>query len=346
MSKTHESNGTEKLIIIGSGPAGWTAALYAARASLNPLVYPGRAVGKDLLPGGQLMLTTDVENYPGFPEGLMGPQMMELFFKQALRFGTRVVTDQGVQTSDTIEHGLYTPFQNVESVDLSKRPFHAKGDNGFECHAEAVIIATGAKANWIGLENEQRLAQSGGGVSACAVCDGALPMFRDQELAVVGGGDSAVEEASYLTKFASKVYMIHRRDQLRASKIMQQRARDNKKIEILWNKKVIEVHGAEKVTGVQLQDTQDGQTSDLSIGGLFMAIGHTPITEFLDGQIDLDAKGYIRLKDPDRSTTNVEGAFAAGDVADSVYRQAVTAAGMGCKAAIDAERWLAEQGIE
>ena len=171
-------------------------------------------------------------------------------------------------------------------------------------------------------------------------------MFRDQALAVVGGGDSAVEEASYLTKFAAKVYMIHRRDQLRASKIMQQRAMDNKKIEILWNKKVTEVHGADKVTGVQLEDTQDGQKSDLEIGGLFMAIGHTPITEFLNGQIDLDVKGYVRLKDPDRSTTNVEGVFAAGDVADSVYRQAITAAGMGCKAAIDAERWLAEQGIE
>jgi thioredoxin reductase (NADPH) len=345
MTKTQGSNGTEKLIIIGSGPAGWTAAIYAARANLEPLVYPGRAVGKDLLPGGQLMLTTDVENYPGFPEGLMGPQMMELFFKQALRFGTRVVTDQGVRSGDAIETGLYTPFQNVESVDLSKRPFHVKGDSGFSRDAEAVIIATGAKANWIGLENEQRLAQSGGGVSACAVCDGALPMFRDQELAVVGGGDSAVEEASYLAKFASKVYMIHRRDQLRASKIMQHRAMDNAKIEILWNKKVIEVHGAEKVTGVQLQDTRDGQTSDLFVGGLFMAIGHTPITEFLDDQIDLDEKGYIRLKDSDRSTTNVEGVFAAGDVADSVYRQAVTAAGMGCKAAIDAERWLAEQGI-
>ena len=346
MSETQPSNVTEKLVIIGSGPAGWTAALYAARANLEPLVFPGRAMGKDLLPGGQLMLTTDVENYPGFPEGLMGPQMMELFFKQALRFGTRVVTDKGIRTSDQIETGLYTPFQNVASVALSKQPFHVEGDNGFACDARALIIATGAKANWMGLENEQRLAQSGGGVSACAVCDGALPMFRDQVLAVVGGGDSAVEEASYLTKFAAKVYMIHRRDQLRASKIMQQRALGNKKIEVLWNKVVTEVYGEKAVTGVQLEDTQTGQSSDVSVSGLFMAIGHTPITEFLDGQIDLDAKRYVQLKDPYRSTTNVEGVFAAGDVADSVYRQAVTAAGMGCKAAIDAERWLAEQGIE
>lgn len=336
----------EKVVIVGSGPAGWTAAVYAARANLNPLVFPGRATGKDLLAGGQLMLTTDVENYPGFPEGIMGPEMMELFFKQAMRFGTRVVTDDGVQSGDEVSAGLFTPFQNVESVDLSKRPFHVKGDNGFECDAQAVIIATGAKANWMGLENEQRLAQSGGGVSACAVCDGALPMFREKELAVVGGGDSAVEEASYLTKFASKVYMIHRRDQLRASKIMQDRALNNPKLEVLWNKVVVDVMGDEMISGVRLKDTQSGEESDLPLSGLFMAIGHTPITEFLNGQLDLDEKGYVKLADTYRSTTNVEGCFVAGDVSDSVYRQAVTAAGMGCKAAIDAERWLAEQGIE
>lgn len=340
------NNSVEKIVIIGSGPAGWTAALYAARANLEPLVFPGRATGKDLLPGGQLMLTTDVENYPGFPEGITGPEMMELFFKQALRFDTRVVTDSGVKGGDELTGGLFTPFQNVQSVDLSQSPFHVSGDGGFECKAHSLVIATGAKANWMGLENEQRLAQSGGGVSACAVCDGALPMFRDQVLAVVGGGDSAVEEGTYLAKFASKVYMIHRRDKLRASKIMQERAFKNEKIEILWHKVVKDVLGDEKITGVRLQDTRNGDESEIELGGLFMAIGHTPITEFLNGQLDLDQKGYIKLKDAYRSTSSVGGVFVAGDVADSVYRQAVTAAGMGCKAAIDAERWLAERGIE
>ena len=220
------------------------------------------------------------------------------------------------------------------------------GEDDTEYRAHAVIIATGATANWLGLDNEQRLAQSGGGVSACAVCDGALPVFRDQELAVVGGGDSAVEEATYLTKFASKVYLIHRRDQLRASRIMAQRAKENPKIEILWNKIPVDVLGDQKVTGVKLKDTQSGDESDLPVGGLFMAIGHTPATEFLAGQLELDEKRYVKLADPYRSTTSVEGVFAAGDVVDSVYRQAITAAGMGCKAALDAERWLAEQGVE
>ena len=204
----------ERVVIVGSGPAGWTAALYASRANLSPLVFPGRATSKDVIPGGQLMLTTDVENYPGFPEGIKGPDMMDLFLRQALRFGTRVVTDRGV--AGEAEGGLYGQFQNVDEIDLSTRPFRIRGDGDYEALAHAVIIATGAKANWLGIENEQRLATSGGGVSACAVCDGALPMFRDKPLAVVGGGDSAVEEATYLTKFASKVYMIHRRDQLRA----------------------------------------------------------------------------------------------------------------------------------
>ncbi len=338
----------EKVTIIGSGPAGWTAAIYAARANLNPLVFPGRATGKDLMPGGQLMLTTEVENYPGFPAGVQGPEMMQQFAKQALRFGTRVVTDDGIRSADQInmDAPLYTPFQNVQSVDFSSHPFTVTGDNGLVVKSHAVIVATGAKANWLGLENEQRLAQSGGGVSACAVCDGALPMFRDAELGVVGGGDSAVEEASYLTKFASKVYMIVRRDQLRASKIMQQRAMDNPKIEILWNKRVVDVLGDNVITGVLLEDTKTGEREEKKLGGLFLAIGHTPITGFLQGQLDLDDTGYIKLKDPYRSLTSVEGVFAAGDVADHVYRQAITAAGMGCKAAIDAERWLAEQGIE
>ncbi len=339
----------EKVVIVGSGPAGWTAAIYAARANLDPLVFPGKAAGSDLLPGGQLMLTTDVENYPGFPDGVTGPDMMQLFMRQALRYGTRVVTTNGVKSKEELsgDTPLWSAsFQNVESVDLGQQPFRVVGDAGFEIMAHAVIIATGAKANWIGLENEQRLAQSGGGVSACAVCDGALPLFRDKELAVVGGGDSAVEEATYLTKFASKVYLIHRRDQLRASKIMQDRALNNKKIEILWNKSVVDVLGDDVISGVRLKDTVSGDESELSLGGLFVAIGHTPITGFLKGQLDLDDAGYIKLADTYRSTTNVDGVFAAGDVSDHVYRQAITAAGMGCKAAIDAERWLAEKGID
>ena len=346
-AKTTSERSIENVVIIGSGPAGWTAALYTARANLDPLICPGRATGKDLMPGGQLMLTTDVENYPGYPDGVGGPQMMADFAKQALRFGVRLVTDSGVKAADEIDanNALFTPYQNVQSVDLSKRPFHVVGDAGFECDTHALIIATGAKANWIGLDNEQRLAQSGGGVSACAVCDGALPMFRDQELAVVGGGDSAVEEATFLTKFASKVYMIHRRDELRASKIMAQRALDNPKIEVLWNKIVIDVLGDDMITAVKLKDTQTDAESELPLKGLFLGIGHTPISQFLDGQIDLDDAGYIKLADPGRSTTNVEGVFAAGDVADHVYRQAITAAGMGCKAALDAERWLSDQGL-
>lgn len=339
------SNGIERITIIGSGPAGWTAAIYAARANLTPLVFPGRAVGKDLLPGGQLMLTTDVENYPGFPDGVMGPDMMQQFFQQAMRFGTRVVTDGGVKGGHEVSGGLFSLFQNVESVDLSARPFRIRGDNGTECQSHAIIIATGAKANWLGLDHEQRLAQSGGGVSACAVCDGALPMFRNQQLAVVGGGDTAVEEAMYLTKFASKVYMIHRRDELRASKIMQDRVLENDKVQILWNRVVVDVLGDDKVTGVRIRDTQTNQENELAVGGLFVAIGHTPISGFLSGQLDLDDVGYVRLRDPARTATSIDGVFAAGDVADPIYRQAVTAAAMGCKAAIDAERWLAVSGI-
>jgi thioredoxin reductase (NADPH) len=338
----------EKVLVIGSGPAGWTAAIYAARANLYPLMFPGRAAGKDLVPGGQLMLTTEVENFPGFPDGISGPEMMQLFARQALRFGTRVVADGGIKTGDDLDanYPLYASFQDVQRVDLSRRPFHIVGDGGFECHAHAVIICTGAKARWLGLENEQRLAQSGGGVSACAVCDGALPMFRDRPLAVVGGGDSAVEEASYLTKFASKVYMIVRRDELRASKIMQERAFNNPRLEILWKKQVKDVHGDEHITGVTLFHSDTKEEEHLELSGLFMALGNTPITAFLDGQLELDDAGYIRLADRGGSQTSVEGVFAGGDVADHVYRQAITAAGMGCRAAIDAERWLAAQGIE
>ena len=338
----------EKVIIIGSGPAGWTAAIYSARANLRPLVLAGRpkSFPSLVLPGGQLMLTTEVENYPGFPDGVTGPGMMAAFEQQAVRFGTRIVTDDGLTPDvSNSDDGHTAKYHDCMAVDLSARPFKVVGEDDTVYQANAVIIATGATANWLGLENEQRLARSGGGVSACAVCDGAMPMFRNKELAVVGGGDSAVEEATYLTKFAGKVYMIHRRDELRASKIMARRALDNPKIEVLWNKIVIDVLGDASITGVRLKDTKTEETSDLPLSGLFMGIGHTPATKFLEGQLDLNEKGYVKLKDPYRTTTTVEGVFAAGDVADSVYRQAVTAAAMGCKAAIDAERWLAEKGI-
>ncbi|MFQ5422769.1 MAG: thioredoxin-disulfide reductase [Phycisphaerae bacterium] len=339
----------EKVIIIGSGPAGWTAAIYAARANLAPLVLAGRPKSSPslVLPGGQLMLTTDVENYPGFPEGITGPKMMAFFEQQAMRFGTRIVTDEGM-TPDVSnpDDGHSYKYHDCKAVDFSVRPFKVVGEDDTVYETHSVIVATGAVANWIGLENEQRLARTGGGVSACAVCDGAMPIFRGKELGVVGGGDSAVEEATYLTKFAGKVYMIHRRDELRASKIMQKRAIDNPKLEVLWNKVVVDVLGDPSITGVRLKDTVTGEETERTLGGLFVAIGHTPATAFLNGQLDLDKKGYVTLKDPYRSTTSVEGVFAAGDIADSVYRQAITAAGMGCKAAIDAERWLATQGIE
>jgi len=337
---------SEKVVIIGSGPAAWTAAIYASRADLEPLVFAGRPKQSPslVLPGGQLMLTTEVENYPGFSEGITGPKMMAAFEQQAVRFGTRIQTDDGQRpdVSDPDDGHSYK-YHDCKGVDLSSRPFKMFDEDGSAIETQALIVATGATANWLGLENEQRLARSGGGVSACAVCDGALPIFRDKELAVIGGGDSAVEEASYLTKFASKVYLIHRRDELRASKIMAERAMDNPKIEILWNTVVTDVLGDEKIEGLKLKDTRNGKEREMPVGGLFLAIGHTPATDFLEGQLDLDEKKYIKLKDPFRTTTSVEGVFAAGDVVDSFYRQAVTAAGMGCKAALDAERFLAEQ---
>ena len=344
-----QNNKAEKVIIIGSGPAGWTAAIYAARANLSPLVFAGRpkSVPSTLLPGGQLMMTTEVENYPGFPEGVTGPKMMAYFEQQAVRFDARIVTDNGFHPDvSNPDDGHMYAYHDCRRVGLSQRPFLVIGEDDTEYRTHALIIATGATANWLGLENEKRLAQSGGGVSACAVCDGALPVFRDKVLAVVGGGDSAVEEATYLTKFASKVHLIHRRDQLRASKIMAKRAMDNPKIEILWNKVLVDVLGGEKITGVQLKDTKTGEESMLELSGLFMALGHTPATDFLKGQLELDDKKYVKLADPYGSATSIEGVFGAGDCVDSVYRQAITAAGMGCKAAIDAERWLAETGIE
>ena len=317
----------EDVVIIGSGPAGWTAAVYAARARLEPLVFEG-APSREMIPGGQLMFTTEVENFPGFPEGVDGQKLMLEMKTQAERFGTRVVTD------------------DVVEVDHSSRPFRLRTAEGNTVHSRTVIVATGARANWLGLENEQRLAQTGGGVSACAVCDGALPAFRDQVLAVVGGGDSAMEEALYLTKFAREVVVIHRRNTFRASPIMVERALENPRIRVEWNTVVSEVLGEEFITGLRLRDTGTGEERELQVGGLFLAIGHTPNTGFLRRVVELDEAGYILPRTPWRTETSVAGIFAAGDVMDSYYRQAVTAAGTGCMAALEAERFLAHHGGE
>ncbi|WP_419935138.1 thioredoxin-disulfide reductase [Candidatus Palauibacter sp.] len=315
----------ETLVIIGSGPAAWTAAIYAARASLNPLVYEG-AGSRTMVPGGQLMFTTDVENYPGFPDGVSGIDMMLDFKKQAVRFDTRVVTE------------------DIVEVDFSRRPFRLRSSGKQEVLAETVVLATGANARWLGVPGEERLAQSGGGVSACAVCDGALPHFRGQVVAVVGGGDSAMEEALYMTKFAGEVLLIHRRDELRASQIMQERALASDRMRFLWNKTVQEVMGDDVITGLRLRDTVTGEVSEIEVGGMFVAIGHIPNTGFLQGQIDLKENGYVRLPTAWRTETNVPGVFAAGDVMDDYYRQAVSAAGTGCMAALEAERFLAHNG--
>ncbi len=317
----------EQIVIIGSGPAAWTAAIYAARADLSPLVIEG-AGSRTMIPGGQLMFTTEVENYPGFPEGVTGIQMMSDFREQAVRFETRVITE------------------DVSEVDFSVRPLLVKTSGGVEIESDAVILATGANANWIGLENEERLAQSGGGVSACAVCDGALPHFRDQVIAVVGGGDSAMEDALYMAKFAKEVVVIHRRDTLRASKIMQDRAFAEEKIRFEWNQNVVDVLGDDVITGVLLRDTATGEELELAVGGLFVAIGHDPNTGFLNGQVALKDNGFVDTPTSWRTTTSVPGVFAAGDVMDDFYKQAVTAAGTGCMAALDAERWLAHGGPE
>lgn len=304
----------EKLIIIGSGPAGLTAALYAARAELNPLVFEGVAAG------GQLMITTDVENYPGFPDGIMGPELMDQFRKQAERFGARMRQ------------------VDVTEVDFSRRPFLLKvGADEFT--ADAVIVSTGASAQWLGVPGEEKL--TGRGVSACATCDGFF--FRDQELIVVGGGDTAMEEALFLTKFASKVTIVHRRKEFRASKIMAERALAHPKIDVLWDTIVTEIHGDSAVTGVSLESTLTGEASKKEIDGVFIAIGHKPNTDLFVDQLDMDQNGYLVVDQGGGTGTTVEGVFAAGDVADHVYRQAVTAAGTGCRAAIDAERWLAHQ---
>lgn len=304
-----------KLIIVGSGPAGLTAALYSARANLNPLVFEG------IQPGGQLTITTEVENYPGYPEGIMGPELMEAMRKQAQRFGAT------------------TLFKNVSKVDFSKRPFRLWSDDE-EYTAEAVIISTGASAKWLGIPSEK--VYMGYGVSACATCDGFF--FRGLEVIVVGGGDTAIEEATFLTKFASKVTIIHRRDSLRASKIMQAKAEKNPKIDFVWDSVVDEILGTSEnekkvVTGVVLRNVHTNETRILKTDGVFMGIGHKPNTDLFVGQIAMDQTGYIKTEKP-RTATNIPGVFAAGDVADSIYRQAVTAAGSGCMAAIDAERWL------
>lgn len=322
---------SEKVIIIGSGPAGWTAAIYAARAQLSPLVYEGAFTEENrlrgVLPLGQLNLTTEVENFPGFPEGVTGPELMTRMREQAEKSGARIITE------------------DIESIDLSKRPFVLKDSAGATVQAHAVIIATGASANYLGLESESKYKNLG--VSACAVCDGALPRFRNQPLVVVGGGDSAAEEATYLTKFASTVHLIHRRDKLRASRVMAERLLSNPKVTPHWFCVVDEVLGNDKqgVTGVRVKNVQSGQTHEIAAAGMFVAIGHTPNTRFLGGQLATDEKGYLKLADAWRTTTAIDGVFAAGDVVDATYRQAITAAGMGCKAALDAERWLAEKGV-
>jgi thioredoxin reductase (NADPH) len=302
-----------RVIIVGSGPAGYTAAIYAARAELEPLVIAG------LQFGGQLMLTTEVENYPGFPEGITGPDMMELFQKQAERFGTKIV------------------MEDATEIDLSERPFKIKTDEA-AFTADAVILAMGASAKWMGIDSEQRLMNKG--VSACATCDGAL--FRGKAMAVIGGGDTALEEALFLTRFATKVSVIHRRDSLRASKIMQDRALAHEKIEFEWNSVVDEIVGDDFVTGVRLRDVNNDETREIPVEAAFVAIGHQPNTKLVSDQIEVDSVGYIVPK-AGTSLTSVEGVFACGDAMDAVYRQAITAAGTGCMAAIDAERWLASQ---
>ncbi|MFQ5482425.1 MAG: thioredoxin-disulfide reductase [Nitrospinaceae bacterium] len=311
----------KNLTIIGSGPAGHTAAIYAARANLQPFMFEGYVRGGSA--GGQLTTTTDVENYPGFPEGVDGPELMRLFRKQAERFGTEMVGE------------------DVQAVDFSVKPFMVKGD-ATTVRTHSVIIATGATARRMGVPGEDKLWNNG--ISACAVCDGALPFFRNQPLMVVGGGDTAVEEATYLTKFGKVVYLVHRRDQLRASKIMQERALNNEKIQILWNPVLEDAVGEEFVTAARIKNAQTGEVRDLPLAGIFYAIGHTPNTEIFKGQLDLDETGYIRIQ-PGTQKTNVDGVFAAGDVHDHKYRQAVTAAGSGCASALECERWLGEQGL-
>ena len=316
MSNTEKPTTHHRVLILGSGPAGLTAAIYAARANLSPALVHGP------LPGGQLTTTTEVENFPGFEHGIQGPDLMQTMEKQAKRFGTQILVDQ------------------IVSADLSKRPFNLKGNSGsYSC--DALIISTGATAKLIGLDREKEL--MGFGVSTCATCDGAF--FRERIIMVVGGGDSACEEANFLTRFGSKVYLVHRRDKLRASKIMQDRVLSNPKIEVLWNRAVTDIKGSRNdgVTGVVLQDTTTGKSEEVATDALFVAIGHTPNSDLFKGALKMDENGYI-VPEPNSTRTNIEGVFACGDVQDHVFRQAITAAGTGCMAAIEAERWLEGQG--
>jgi len=305
-----------KCLIIGSGPAGYTAAIYASRANLSPVLYTGKE------PGGQLTITNDVENYPGYPEGIMGPQMMEDFKNQALRFGTDI------------------RYELIEKVDFTGPVHKIWSETGHEIHADAVIIATGASARWLGLESEQKLMNKG--VSACAVCDGLF--FRGQEVAIVGAGDTAAEEATYLAKLCKKVHLLVRRDEMRASKIMQDRVMNTPNLEVHWNTETEEILGTDGVEGIRVVNNKSGEKSTLDVTGFFVAIGHKPNTEMFEGWIDMEENKYIKTV-PGRSFTNVEGVFACGDAQDHVYRQAVTAAGTGCMAALDAERYLSEKGI-
>jgi thioredoxin reductase (NADPH) len=312
----------ENVVIIGSGPAAWTAAIYAARANLSPMVIEGMG-STEMIPGGQLMFTTEVENFPGFPEGVDGQDLMMRMKAQAERFETRIIQD------------------DVVEVDFAAQPKVLRTSYSGEFYSKAVIIATGARANWLGLENETRLARSGGGVSACAVCDGALPAFRDQPLVVVGGGDSAMTEAEHLAKYGSEVVVVHRREQLRASKMLAERVLANPKVRVEWNSTVQDIMGEDFVTGVKVKDTVTGEERTLECKGVFMAIGHTPNTAFLRGALPLKETGYM-IVEPGTTRTEVPGVFGAGDVMDDVYRQAVTAAGTGCMAALEAEQWLME----
>jgi thioredoxin reductase (NADPH) len=311
-----------KLLIVGSGPAGYTAAIYAARANLEPVIFEGFYTGTA---GGQLMTTTEVENFPGFPEGITGPELIERFRAQAIRFGTKIIGE------------------DVDNIDFSQQPFLVKGRKT-QYEADAVIISTGATAKRLDIPGARDGEFWQKGVTACAVCDGAAPIFRNRPLFVVGGGDTAMEEASFLTKFASRVYIVHRRDQFRASKIMQERILKNPKIEVLWDSKIVLVEGDDIVRSVTVQNIKSGQQTKREAGGLFFAIGHIPNTGFLNHQVELHDTGYIKVFNG--SHTNLVGVFAAGDVQDHNYRQAITAAGSGCMAAMDAERWLAEQGMD
>ncbi|MCI5052878.1 MAG: thioredoxin-disulfide reductase [Simkaniaceae bacterium] len=310
-----------KIVIIGSGPAGHTAAVYASRANLHPLMYEGFYSGA---PGGQLMTTTDVENYPGFPDGISGPDLMLAMRGQSVRFGTKILTE------------------DVKEVDLSKRPFVITGDKT-DVQADAIIVATGASAKRLDVPGAEQYWQRG--VTACAVCDGAMPLFRDQELFVIGGGDTAVEDALFLTKFAKKVHIIHRRGELRASKIMAKRALENPKIEIHWHHVLVSITGDQVVQAVNIENLNSGEIISKKGAGVFFAIGHKPNTDFLRGQVELNEFGYIHMPERFSTATTVKGVFAAGDVYDFKYRQAISAAGSGCRAALDCEKWLLEEGL-